>query len=366
MNVNVQLIDENPVLKDKTFKDKGREVVVKKISPKVAYDDLSKLIHICDKELPLKVMNVMHNSDLVSGACNENATESRTIDVIVELEKSAKWPEDLAALQRCKAAFLTELGDKLLKTDEIAEKEKEEAENGADNDKHKNGKHKNDKHKKHGKHAKVHKKLETNEDSESEPKITFLRMSTNFETTPQQMVLLVGYKKQYVFRIELVIQNEKSLYEKSSGKNGMVQYKPTRESVGLARRTEFYPRARGILRGQDNLAAFNRTVLLFKKWISSYKLSNHFSDLCIQLLVAGLLVNESYSTAQCGFMKALKAFFEFDFLGNMLMVNPQDDAEFSLVEVKAYGALINSLKSTIFLYMAFFNAHFLTHFSSFH
>lgn len=47
-------------------------------------------------------------------------------------------------------------------------------------------------------------------------------------------------------------------------------------------------------------------------------------------------MNESYSTAQCGFMKALKAFFEFDFLGNMLMVNPQDDAEFSLVEVKAY------------------------------
>ena len=35
-------------------------------------------------------------------------------------------------------------------------------------------------------------------------------------------------------------------------------------------------------------------------------------------------------------LQSLKAFFEFDILGNMLMVNPQDDVELSLVEVKAY------------------------------
>jgi len=53
-----------------------------------------------------------------------------------------------------------------------------------------------------------------------------------------------------------------------------------------------------------------------------------------------------------------------DFLGNMLVVNPQDDAEFSLLEVKAYSAFESMILFWpyffIFLYHSLFNALYFT------
>jgi len=184
---------------------------------------------------------------------------------------------------------------------------------------------------------------------EEESKVVFLRLSSDLDCVPERLCLLVGYRKMYVFRVELSILNERNLYEKTRDAAGMVLYKPCPESIGLHRRTQLEPRARGLLKGLQNQETFGRTVYLFKRWLSNYKLSNHFSDLAVQLLLSALLQPLDFSTAQAGFLKALKRFFEFDFLERILVVNPNDDSSYDSNVVRQYFEEIREVLPACFI-----------------
>ncbi|KAA1477008.1 Nrap protein [Dentipellis sp. KUC8613] len=98
-----------------------------------AFDDLVKTIKSFDKELPLAVLNVSPVSEylrytsvfapvalLPSSAsllppCGQFLP---TMEVILEFERSARWPDDLAAIQKTKLAFLERIAAALMEAKE--------------------------------------------------------------------------------------------------------------------------------------------------------------------------------------------------------------------------------------------------------
>ncbi|TFY65726.1 hypothetical protein EVG20_g5372 [Dentipellis fragilis] len=98
-------------------------------SAMTAFDDLVKTIKSFDKELPLAVLNVSPISEylrytsvfapvalLPSSAsllppCGQFLP---TMEVVLEFERSARWPDDLAAIQKTKLAFLERIAAALM------------------------------------------------------------------------------------------------------------------------------------------------------------------------------------------------------------------------------------------------------------
>lgn len=95
-----------------------------------AYNDLAKILRSVDGELPLLISNIYpcspalrYSSPILPHAVDFNTLVTLPtigryidpIDVIVQLERSSKWPDDMDALQKVKAAFCLRISDILKK-----------------------------------------------------------------------------------------------------------------------------------------------------------------------------------------------------------------------------------------------------------
>ena len=96
-----------------------------------AFDDLVKAIKKLDDDLPLTLLNIIPTSEFLrytsvfspvplprtlAASLPENAQYLAPMDIIIEFEKSSKWPDDLKAIQTIKLAFFEHLASALMES----------------------------------------------------------------------------------------------------------------------------------------------------------------------------------------------------------------------------------------------------------
>ena len=96
-----------------------------------AFDDLVKAIKKLDDDLPLTILNISPTSEFLrytsvfspvplpgtlAASLPENARYLAPIDIIIEFEKSSRWPDDLKAIQTIKLAFFERLASALMES----------------------------------------------------------------------------------------------------------------------------------------------------------------------------------------------------------------------------------------------------------
>ncbi|XP_072386893.1 nucleolar protein 6 [Diabrotica undecimpunctata] len=192
----------------------------------------------------------------------------QTVDCVLQLELSSKWPNDLQALRHIKTSFYLEIA-KLLK----------------DN---------------HG-----------------------------LLTHPTPGYLDVFYQG-IVFRYRLFVSKEVGLVKKIHSEGGLTSYKDSLESYNMEMSLSLVPKIIGGLRGiQSSYPSYGPGTALIKRWLRAHLLDEfHISDLVINLLAASLYLNENSPnpvTPQKSFLRFLKFLSETDFTLYLVIVNFNED-----------------------------------------
>lgn len=154
-----------------------------------------------------------------------------SLKVLLTLETSGKWPDDLEAVKRVKAAFYLKLGERLQKQFQLVTK-------------------------------------------------TF---------ADGVIVVYEGY----VFQLVIAYQRDIALLKRTM-EDGLIKYRDNAQSQQLERDIVILPRLTTALRGlQAQHPAFSCTVRLVKRWIASHMLLDYFEEEAIEIIVASLFMNAS-------------------------------------------------------------------------
>ena len=155
-----------------------------------------------------------------------------SLEVLLSLQTSGKWPEDLEAVRRIKAAFYMELADKLRK---------------------------------------------------------------HFQLVAQVFVdHIITEFNGYVFKLVIAYKREVALLRRIVEPTGIVKSCDTPESLLLNRDTEIKPRLSSALRGlQAQQPAFSSAVRLAKRWIASQMLLDFMEEEIVEMIVASLFIDST-------------------------------------------------------------------------
>ncbi|XP_038078124.1 nucleolar protein 6-like [Patiria miniata] len=192
------------------------------------------------------------------------------IKVICQLEGSGKWPDDVPAIQRIKAAFHIRLADMLHKQCRL---------------------------------------------------VTF--------ATPSYVDVL---KEGYVFRVEVAHRREIGLLKETYTPDGMKVLRDNQQSLELERRTVMLPRLTSTLHGiQQQHASFSGTVRLAKRWVCAQLLSNHVPEETIDLLVAYLFLQPAPhivpGSPLVGFLRFLHLLSSHDWQSAPVIINLNNELQ---------------------------------------
>ncbi|XP_067130001.1 nucleolar protein 6 [Centruroides vittatus] len=198
----------------------------------------------------------------------ENATMApqwvQPMEVLLHMETSGKWPDDIDAIRRTKAAFYIKLAEML--------------------------------------------------------KSQFMLISVPF--TEYVDVLKDGY----VFRLSIACHKEINLLKQTINAQGMIKYENNEESQKLERKIVHLPKLSSYIYGlqqQNNI--YGSACRLAKRWICSQLLSDFISDSCVELLMAYIYLSPfPFSTPNCpqvAFLRFLHLLHTYDWKSSALIVN---------------------------------------------
>ncbi|XP_071110262.1 nucleolar protein 6-like [Haliotis cracherodii] len=255
-------------------------------------DQLSKLLHRLD-DLPLSVKSVQGVSPVFRFAevfpampaipANIQTTNASTgseflphpdkpapfymptMTVMCKLEGSGKWPDDLEAMRRLKAAYFLQLSQALKKKDPAF----------------------------------------------------FVKIA------PAHLDVL---KDGYVFRLKIGNMREITLSKMYTSPDGTTQSHDTEESRRLQREYSARPKLTSTLHGiQQQNNTFSGAVRLVKRWISSHMMLDYIAEEAVELVVAHCYINPAPYTAPgspiVGFFRFLSILSTFDWKTQPLIVN---------------------------------------------
>ena len=234
-----------------------------------AFDDLSRDLKALP-ELPLTVSSVqpcspsLRYSTIFTPSPRrlkgfENLPDSvkylEPHEILLTLERSGRWPEDLEGIQKIKAAFLSKIGEGLEATRSVLKAE--------------------------------------------------LVFDTEARTIDDNVSLEILTATGYAFRARIYYERTLLLLEEREEQMGAP---PT--SAGVTSSIDLYhqrfvlgPKHHAAISTlQNHFTSYSHTVRLVKRWISSHMLSNHFSDEIIELVVACVFLdsNSPYEAPQSG------------------------------------------------------------------
>ncbi|XP_048255650.1 nucleolar protein 6-like isoform X1 [Haliotis rufescens] len=255
-------------------------------------DQLSKLLHRLD-DLPLSVKSVQGVAPVFRFAevfpampaipANIQTTNASTgseflphpdkpapfymptMTVMCKLEGSGKWPDDLEAMRRLKAAYFLQLSQALKKKDPAF----------------------------------------------------FVKIA------PAHLDVL---KDGYVFRLKIGNMREITLSKMYTSPDGTTQSHDTEESRRLQREYIARPKLTSTLHGiQQQNNTFSGAVRLVKRWISSHMMLDYIAEEAVELVVAHCYINPAPYTAPgspiVGFLRFLSILSTFDWKTQPLVVN---------------------------------------------
>ncbi|GAA5910741.1 rRNA-processing protein UTP22 [Sporobolomyces salmoneus] len=232
-----------------------------------AFDDLSRELKALP-ELPLAVSSVQpcspalrYSTIFTPSPRRLNGFESfpdsvkylEAHDIILTLESSGRWPEDLEGIQKIKAAFLSKIGESLESTRSVV-------------------------------------KAQVVFDGEA-------------RTVDDNVSLEILTATGYAFRARIFYERSLLLLEEREEQMGVVASTSTSSIDLYSQRFELGPKHHAAISTlQNHFTSYSQTVRLVKRWISSHMLSNHFSDEIIELVVASVFLdaNSPYEPPQSG------------------------------------------------------------------
>ncbi|XP_033110721.1 nucleolar protein 6-like [Anneissia japonica] len=188
--------------------------------------------------------------------------------VLIQFEGSGRWPDEVEAVRRIKAAFHVKVAESL------------------------------------------HKQFQL----------------TTYPTATHIDVL----KDDYVFRLVVAHRREVHLLKEVSDASGLLMQRDNLKSQELEKQIIHLPRFTSALNGlQQQHSTFSATVRLCKRWTSAHLLSNHISEEAVELLVAYLYLSPSPyrvpSLPMVGFHRFLKLLSDHDWNSSPLIVNFNDE-----------------------------------------
>uniref|UniRef100_A0A131YG99 Nucleolar protein 6 n=1 Tax=Rhipicephalus appendiculatus TaxID=34631 RepID=A0A131YG99_RHIAP len=187
--------------------------------------------------------------------------------VVVHMEATGKWPDDLEALRRVKAAFHLTLA-------------------------------------------------------------RLLRDNKHLITAAHPEYVDV-FKGGFVFRVRIAAHKEIGLARQSIAPNGAIKIRDTELSSKIELETEILPGLTSTLHGlQQQHSTFSAACRLAKRWVASHLLSNHVSEECIELLAAAVYVSPAPyvvpNSARLGFQRFLALLANHDWARQPLIINLAD------------------------------------------
>ncbi|KAK5135172.1 hypothetical protein LTR08_005558 [Meristemomyces frigidus] len=214
-------------------------------------------------------------------------------DVTLQFEGSARWPDDLVAIQRTKIAFLLNLSEKL---------------------------------------------------QEAASTITArIGLENGDRDILNQAYLDIIYDSGAAFRIRIHHDREQTLLERQLKDKALAPSAKEAAAVGLAAYKRDYVKApshtQAIARLCSRHPALSGTTRLLKKWFASHLLSNHVPDEVIELIAARTFVQPSTwripSSVQTGFLRTLQWLSRWDWRTEPLIVDLSGSKELKKPEVQA-------------------------------
>ncbi|KAK3698282.1 U3 snoRNP protein, partial [Vermiconidia calcicola] len=214
-------------------------------------------------------------------------------DVVLQFEGSARWPDDLVAIQRTKIAFLIKLQELLQESIDSAV-----ARIGLENQEH---------------------------------------------DIVNQAFLDIAYDSGAAFRLRIHHDREQTLLERRLKDKALDPRSKEIAAIGLAKYKRDYIKTpahtQAIARLCSRHPGMSGTIRLTKKWFASHLLSNHIADEIIELMVARTFIQpwpwQTPSSVQTGFLRTLAWLARWDWRAEPLIVDLSGSSELKQAELQS-------------------------------
>ncbi|KAK4549242.1 hypothetical protein LTR36_007700 [Oleoguttula mirabilis] len=214
-------------------------------------------------------------------------------DVTIQFEGSARWPDDLVAIQRTKIAFLLKLSEQLQEaTDSVTAR---------------------------------------------------IGLENQNRDILNQAYLEISYESGAAFRMRIHHDREQTLLERQLKDKLVGPSAKEAAAVGLAAYKRDYIKApahtHAIARLCSRHPALSGTIRLTKKWFASHLLANHVADEVVELIAARTFVQpwpwQAPSSVQAGFLRTLHWLSRWDWRAEPLIVDLSGSGELKQPDVQA-------------------------------
>ncbi|KAI7426277.1 Nrap protein [Hortaea werneckii] len=214
-------------------------------------------------------------------------------DVTIQFEGSARWPDDLVAIQRTKIAFLLNICEKMQEAvDDVT---------------------------------------------------TRIGLENQDHDSLNQGFLEIIYDSGAAFRMRVHHDREQTLLERQLKDKSLAPSVKESAAVGLAAYKRLYLRTpahtQSVARLCSRYPALSGTIRLTKKWFASHLLANHVAEEVIELIAIRSFVQpwpwQVPSSVQTGFLRTLHWLSRWDWRAEPLIVDLSGSAELKQPEVQA-------------------------------
>ncbi|GAA5928290.1 rRNA-processing protein UTP22 [Sporobolomyces koalae] len=176
-------------------------------------------------------------------------------DILLTLESSGRWPEDLEGIQKIKAAFLSKIGEGLEATRSVLKAE--------------------------------------------------VAFDTEARTVDDNVSLEILTATGYAFRARIFYERSLLLHEEREEQLGLAALSSTgTSSIDLyTQRFDLGPKHHAAISTlQNHFTSYSHTIRLVKRWFAAHMLSNHFSQEIVELVVASVFLDATspYEAPQSG------------------------------------------------------------------
>jgi U3 small nucleolar RNA-associated protein 22 len=249
-------------------------------------------------DLPLSIREIapadsqLRYASIEPSATNKVSQRMRPADIVLQFEGSARWPDDLVAIQRTKIAFLLKLQDSLTSTTDSLT-----CRIGLENEGHE---------------------------------------------VLNQGFLDITYDQVTTFRLRIHHDREQTLFQRQLKDKSTDPKTKEVAAVGLAKykrdNIKVPAHTQAIVRLCTRYAALSGAIRMTKRWFASHMLTHHIAEEVIELLVAHVFTRpwpyQAPSSVQSGFLRTLSWISRWDWRLDPLVVDLSDTSELTSATIQ--------------------------------
>jgi U3 small nucleolar RNA-associated protein 22 len=249
-------------------------------------------------DLPLSIREIapadsqLRYASIEPPATSRTAQRMRPADIVLQFEGSARWPDDLVAIQRTKIAFLLRLQDSLIST--------------------------------------------------SDALTCRIGLENEGQEVLNQGFLDLTYDQVTTFRLRIHHDREQALFQRQLKDKSTDPKTKEVAAVGLAKykrdNIKIPAHTQAIVRLCTRHAALSGAIRMTKRWFASHILTHHIAQEIIELLVVHIFTRpwpyQAPSSVQSGFLRTLSWISRWDWRLDPLIVDLSDTNDLNFTTIQ--------------------------------